>query len=60
MNGKDICKEDNRLQRKLLRGEMSKEEFDFRKIKLHKDYSMVIGEKELIEKILKKHGGAEK
>jgi len=51
----EICKEDNRLQRKLLRGEISKAEFNFRKQKIHAEY--IMGEKEILNKILKKYGG---
>jgi len=51
----EICKEDNRLQRKLLRGEISEAEFNFRKQKVHAEY--IVGEKEILNKILKKYGG---
>ena len=54
---KEICNKDNRLQRKLLRGEISQAEFNFRKIKLHKDYIVATGENKLLDKIIKKHGG---
>ena len=57
MDNKEICNLDNRLQRKLLRGEISEAEFNFRKIKLHKDYVITTGETEILNKILKKHGG---
>jgi len=49
------CKKDNRLQRKLLRGEISEAEFNFRKQKVHAEY--IVGEKEILSKILKKYGG---
>lgn len=57
MNDREICYLDNRLQRKLLRGEISEAEFNFRKTKLHKDYVIATGETEILNKILKKHGG---
>ena len=54
---KDICKADNRLQRKLIHGEISKAEFDFRKTKIHKEYIAITNEEKLLNDLIRKHGG---
>jgi len=53
----DICEKDNRLQRKLLSGEISEAEFNFRKQQIHDKYIIAAGEKQILKNILKKYGG---
>ena len=57
MNINESCKEDNRLQRKLLRKEISEAEFNYRKQQVHDEYIIATGEKQILERLLKKHGG---
>lgn len=54
---RNTCKKDNRLQRKLLKGEISEAEFNYRKQQVHDEYIIAAGEKEKLELILKKCGG---
>ena len=56
INTKEICNEDNALQKQLLRGEISLKEFNERKQKSHKEYMEY--EKDILANILKKYGGA--
>ena len=51
-----ICKKDNTLQRKLLCGEISEAEFNYRKQQVHDEYIIATGEEAIIKKLLKKHG----
>jgi len=55
MDNKEACKQDNALQRKLLRGEISEAEFNYRKKVYHEAYTR--NESEILNKILKKYGG---
>ena len=52
---KNTCKHDNALQRKLLKGEISEAEFNYRKKVYHEEYAR--NESEVLNKILKKYGG---
>ena len=56
INIKEICNEDNTLQKQLLRGEISLKEFNERKQKSHKEYMEY--ERDILANILKKYGGA--
>ena len=53
------CKADNRLQRKLLNGEITEAEFRFKieNSKIHKDYIIATNEEKFLKKLIKKHGG---
>ena len=53
----ESCKIDNRLQRKLLRGEISEAEFNYRKQQSHDEYIIASNEEQLLKNLLKKHGG---
>ena len=57
MDIKEICNKDNRLQIKLLNGEISLDEFNFRKMKIHREYNIAINENKLLNDLIKKHGG---
>jgi len=52
---KKACDNDNRIQRKLNKGLIGINEFNYRKKASHKEYSIV--EKAELELILKKYGG---
>ena len=53
---KNACEADNALQRKLNAGEISKDEFNYRKKVYHEQYAKE--ESDVLNAILKKYGGA--
>ena len=57
MDEKELCNKDNTLQRKLLKGEISEAEFNFRKQQVHDEYIIASDEEQVLKNILKKHGG---
>jgi len=54
----EICKEDNRLQRMLLRGEITKEEFRKRTKSLHAEYEKLVNENKQIEELINEYSKA--
>jgi len=52
----EICEADNKLQRNYNSGKISLEEWDFAKKVLHEEWSRVVREKELLDKLKEKYG----
>ncbi len=54
---KEICEKDNRLQKMLMNGQITKETFNKEKQKIHDDYVDATMEQELLKNLMAKHGG---
>lgn len=52
---KEICEKDNTLQRQVIHGNISRHEYNIRRIAIHTEYIKAINEKELLDKLINKH-----
>ena len=56
MTETELCEADSKLQRDYIHGIISLEEWDFARKVLHKEWSRVVREKELLDKLKEKYG----